>query len=112
MVGDWPERDVVGAAKLGIRIEVDTNPPAGAILETRLVTRHFPITLRAGEHVRAEHAARLDRVDKVSLLHEAFANFGFGVAVLHLLQRVAALVRRSYQKFAHFRLNNPSSTQV
>jgi predicted nucleotidyltransferase component of viral defense system len=34
------------AAKLMIRIEVDTRPPAGAVLETRLVTRHFPITLR------------------------------------------------------------------
>ena len=33
-------------AKLMIRIEVDTRPPAGAMLETRLVTRHFPITLR------------------------------------------------------------------
>jgi predicted nucleotidyltransferase component of viral defense system len=33
-------------AKLMIRIEVDTRPPAGAVLETRLVTRHFPITLR------------------------------------------------------------------
>lgn len=32
--------------KLGIRIEVDTHPPAGAVLETRLVTRHFPLTLR------------------------------------------------------------------
>ena len=29
-----------------IRIEVDTRPPAGAVIETRLVTRHFPITLR------------------------------------------------------------------
>ena len=37
-----PER----GAKLMIRIEVDTRPPAGAVLETRLVTRHFPITLR------------------------------------------------------------------
>ncbi len=33
-------------AKLMIRIEVDTRPPAGAILETRLITRHFPITFR------------------------------------------------------------------
>jgi predicted nucleotidyltransferase component of viral defense system len=33
-------------AKLTIRIEVDTRPPAGAILETRLITRHFPITFR------------------------------------------------------------------
>jgi len=33
-------------AKLMIRIEVDTRPPAGAVLETRLVTRHFPITFR------------------------------------------------------------------
>lgn len=32
--------------KLMIRIEVDTRPPAGAILETRLITRHFPITFR------------------------------------------------------------------
>ena len=34
-------------AKLGIRIEVDTRPPEGAVLETRLVTRHFPISFRA-----------------------------------------------------------------
>ena len=34
------------AAKLMIRIEVDTRPPAGAVLETRLVTRHFPIVFR------------------------------------------------------------------
>jgi predicted nucleotidyltransferase component of viral defense system len=33
-------------AKLLIRIEVDTRPPAGAVLETRLVTRHFPISFR------------------------------------------------------------------
>jgi predicted nucleotidyltransferase component of viral defense system len=33
-------------AKLMIRIEVDTRPPAGAVLETRLTTRHFPITFR------------------------------------------------------------------
>ncbi len=33
-------------AKLMIRIDVDTCPPAGAILETRLITRHFPITFR------------------------------------------------------------------
>ena len=34
------------SARLMIRIEVDTRPPAGAILETRLITRHFPITFR------------------------------------------------------------------
>ncbi len=33
-------------AKLMIRIDVDTRPPSGAIMETRLVTRHFPITFR------------------------------------------------------------------
>ena len=33
-------------AKLMIRVEVDTRPPAGAVLETRLVTRHFPISFR------------------------------------------------------------------
>ena len=33
-------------AKLMIQIEVDTRPPAGAVLETRLVTRYFPITFR------------------------------------------------------------------
>lgn len=33
-------------ATLMIRIEVDTHPPAGAVLETRLVTRHFPIVFR------------------------------------------------------------------
>ncbi len=33
-------------AKLMIRIDVDTRPPAGAVLETRLITRHFPITFR------------------------------------------------------------------
>jgi len=36
------ERD----AKLMIRIEIDTRPPAGAILETRLITRYFPIAFR------------------------------------------------------------------
>jgi hypothetical protein len=33
-------------ANLMIRVEVDTRPPAGAVLETRLVTRHFPISFR------------------------------------------------------------------
>jgi hypothetical protein len=33
-------------ARLMIRIEVDTRPPAGAVVETRLVTRHFPIVFR------------------------------------------------------------------
>lgn len=33
-------------AKLRIRLEVDTRPPAGAIVETRLITRHFPINFR------------------------------------------------------------------
>jgi len=33
-------------AKLMIRIEVDTHPPAGAVVETRLITRHFPISFR------------------------------------------------------------------
>jgi len=37
-----PER----GAKLRIRMEVDTHPPAGAVLETRLITRHFPISFR------------------------------------------------------------------
>ena len=32
--------------KLMIRIDVDTHPPAGAVLVTRLVTRHFPIVFR------------------------------------------------------------------
>lgn len=41
-MGLSPQRD----AKLMILVEVDTQPPAGAILETRLVTRHFPITFR------------------------------------------------------------------
>jgi len=34
------------SAKLMIRIEVDTHPPAGAVVETRLITRHFPISFR------------------------------------------------------------------
>jgi hypothetical protein len=34
-------------AKLAVRVEVDTRPPAGAVLETRLVTRHFAIVFRA-----------------------------------------------------------------
>lgn len=34
------------AAKLKIRVEVDTRPPGGAVIETRLVTRHFPIAFR------------------------------------------------------------------
>lgn len=33
-------------ARLMIRIEVDSRPPAGAVVETRLVTRHFPISFR------------------------------------------------------------------
>jgi len=33
-------------AKLMIRIEVDTRPPAGAVVETRLITRHFTIGFR------------------------------------------------------------------
>jgi predicted nucleotidyltransferase component of viral defense system len=33
-------------AKLRVRLEVDTRPPAGAVLETRLITRHFPISFR------------------------------------------------------------------
>lgn len=36
---------------LAIRIEVDTRPPAGAVLETRLVRRH--VTLRLQHHDRA-----------------------------------------------------------
>ncbi len=34
------------SAKLMIRLEVDTRPPAGAVVETRLITRHFPISFR------------------------------------------------------------------
>jgi len=34
------------SAKLMIRIEMDSRPPAGAVVETRLVTRHFPISFR------------------------------------------------------------------
>ena len=34
-------------AKLMIRLEVDTRPPAGAVLETRLITRHFALGFRA-----------------------------------------------------------------
>jgi predicted nucleotidyltransferase component of viral defense system len=37
----------VRGAKLNIRIEIDTHPPKGAVLETRLVTRHFPISFCA-----------------------------------------------------------------
>ena len=33
-------------AKLRIRLELDTRPPAGAVVETRLITRHFPISFR------------------------------------------------------------------
>lgn len=33
-------------AKLMIRIEVDTGPPAGAVVEARLITRYFPISFR------------------------------------------------------------------
>lgn len=36
---------------LAIRIEIDTRPPAGAVLETRLVRRH--VTLRLHHHDRA-----------------------------------------------------------
>ena len=35
------------AQKLAIRVEVDSVPPQGAILETRLVTRHFPVMFLA-----------------------------------------------------------------
>lgn len=34
-------------AKLAVRLDVDTRPPAGAVEETRLVTRHFPMVFRA-----------------------------------------------------------------
>jgi predicted nucleotidyltransferase component of viral defense system len=34
------------SANLMIRMEVDARPPAGAVLETRLITRHFPMTFR------------------------------------------------------------------
>ena len=34
------------SARLTILIEVDTHPPAGAVVETRLITRHFPISFR------------------------------------------------------------------
>jgi len=34
------------SASLMIRIEVDTRPPGGAVVETRLITRHFPINFR------------------------------------------------------------------
>jgi len=37
----------VRSAKLTIRIEVDTRPPEGAVLETRLVTRYFPVSFCA-----------------------------------------------------------------
>ncbi len=33
--------------KLAIRVEVDSLPPEGAVLETRLVTRHFPVMFLA-----------------------------------------------------------------
>ena len=35
------------AQKLAIRLEVDSVPPQGATLETRLVTRHFPVMFLA-----------------------------------------------------------------
>ncbi len=45
--GVSPHHDEV----LSVHIEVDTNPPAGAVLETRLVRRH--VTLRLQHHDRA-----------------------------------------------------------
>ena len=36
----------MAAQKLSIRMEVDTRPPAGAVLETRLVNRHMIFALR------------------------------------------------------------------
>jgi predicted nucleotidyltransferase component of viral defense system len=33
-------------ANLMIRLELDTRPPAGAVTEARLITRHFPISFR------------------------------------------------------------------
>lgn len=42
-----PHRDQV----LGVRIDVDTNPPAGAVTDTRLVRRH--VSLRLHHHDRA-----------------------------------------------------------
>jgi len=36
----------VRRATLRVRVEVDTKPPAGAVMENRLVTRYFPLSLR------------------------------------------------------------------
>ena len=46
-VGMSPHRDEV----LGVRVDVDTRPPAGAVTETRLVRRH--VSLRLHHHDRA-----------------------------------------------------------
>ncbi|MDE2794197.1 MAG: nucleotidyl transferase AbiEii/AbiGii toxin family protein [Gemmatimonadota bacterium] len=46
-VGLSPHRDEV----LGIKLDVDTRPPAGAVTETRLVRRH--VSLRLHHHDRA-----------------------------------------------------------
>ena len=34
------------AQKLAVRMEVDSAPPGGAVVETRLVTRYFPLAIR------------------------------------------------------------------
>jgi predicted nucleotidyltransferase component of viral defense system len=49
------------SAKLMIRVEVDTRPPAGAVLETRLVARHFPMVFRVHD-LRSCMAGRVHAV--------------------------------------------------
>jgi hypothetical protein len=49
----------------------------------------------------AEHPPRLDPVNEVSLLRDAFPYLIFRVPVLELLSEVPAFVRYFYEKFGH-----------
>ena len=48
-----------------------------------------------------KQAPRLYPIDQVTLLHEALADLGFRVTMLHLLRQVAAIIRDFYQKLGH-----------
>ena len=48
-----------------------------------------------------KQAPRLYPIDQVTLLHEALADLGLRVTMLHLLRQVAAIVSDFYQKLGH-----------
>src|SRR3984957_14852311 len=52
-------------------------------------------------HSSREQPLRLDPIDQVALRRKPVAHFGLGIAVLHLLVQVTALVRHFYYKFRH-----------